>query len=540
MLQGLVLPLAALSSHATRRPGNDLARGKAWSAAVSLVEDLAASGESVRPGQYTAAITACRRAGEWNAALGVLEIVQRDIKLHPGDTAACQKIYTQVMSVCGKARQWEQALALIDQMRDAGIPRDTRAYNAALAACARAGQVKSMFSGLRRMASEGVQLDKASYTIALDGCARAGMTARALQLFDSMGRNGAPTADDVCYAAAIAAAARGGAWEDSLRLLRRMAKDDSVRVTLEAMSGAMSACTDAGKHTLALRLFDQLGAAQLKPDATACAIAIGAHARSGSYGNALRLFRAMRQLGVTRDAVVYHTLLHAASLGPKGSEGSARQAERIWRLMHMEGVRADEVTHSCLLQLLWRTERASDVLDEAVSQAPEGTLARCLQIDGAVQAEKWTLDLHRLSPGAAVAVLLWTLSQFAKAEVCGLADRPLPVHAVHIITGWGKPRRSSKLQSDRPRGAVRAAVLETLRICRVPESPPADFASGGTVNINPGAVSVDALALRLWVHQAVASGLIRGYFTREERVIISLTTEQAQRVEAASRFKLPA
>jgi len=247
---------------------------------------------------------------------------------------------------------------------------------------------------------------------------------------------------------------------------------------------------------------------------------------------------------VRRDAVVYNTLLHAASLGPDRSAAGVRRAERIWRLMRMEGVRADEVTYSCLLQLLWRTERANEVLDEAVLRAPEGTFARCLQVDGTPKVKTWSLDLHDLSPGAAVAVLLWTLSQFAKAEVSGQADRPLPSHTLHIITGWGKPRRSSKLRTDRPRGAVRAAVLETLCLCgvpmREPSSDPSEPARHRTLSTNPGAVDVDASALRLWVRQAVASGLIRGYFTREERVIISLTAEQAHRVEAASRSRLPA
>ena len=449
--------------------------------------------------------------------------------------------YTQAMQACGRAKKWRQARELLERMRQApGVRLDAFAYNAALSACGRAQQINPMLSLLRQMSSDGISPDRVSYTIAMDSCARSGMTSEALHLFNSMGKGGVPEPDAVCYSAAIAACARPtvsapSAWKDALRILSQMANRTrgGPGATIRAVSGAMAAATNAREHGVCLSLYDRLETNfGLQPDAIACSTAIAACSRSGQYGRALRVFRSMRsRLGLRRDAVCYNTLLHACAVLSRRSLG-ARHALRLRRLMQAEGVKADDVTYSVLLQSLWHSEVATEIMDDAMQrteagsgeshaqtsrQVKEGAFTRCLKVlshsgeakgagggggsvddegatlrvmaeEGAAEAaeqwlgddglgdnsladgESWTVDLHELSPGAAVAMVLWTLSQVAKREVLGTShptltpprvDRrgigtpvvPIP-RRVAFITGWGR-HASSYQFIGRQRGAVR-------------------------------------------------------------------------------------
>eukprot|EP00435_Cladocopium_sp_Y103_P061935 s285_g23.t1 len=79
------------------------------------------------------------RPGEWRLALALLHDLQD--KQH-----RCSIItYSACMSVCEKAQQWQHAMALLRELRS-DIPRLRRnviAYNAAITACLRVGRVDS-------------------------------------------------------------------------------------------------------------------------------------------------------------------------------------------------------------------------------------------------------------------------------------------------------------------------------------------------------------------------------------------------------------
>ena len=73
--------------------------------------------------------------------------------------------------------------------------------------------------------------------------------------------------------------------------------------------------------------------------------------------------------------------------------------------------------------------------------------------------ESWTVDLHELSPGAAVAMVLWTLSQVAKREVLGTSHPTLTPPRVDrrgIGLRWCRFHAASPLSRDG--GATRAAI----------------------------------------------------------------------------------
>ena len=77
---------------------------------------------------------------------------------------------------------------------------------------------------------------------------------------------------------------------------------------------------------------------------------------------------------------------------------------------------------------------------------------------------------------------------------------------MRIVTGWG--RHTPSWRGDR--AAVRRAVTAALRVCGVP-----------TVAAE-GHVEIDVTKLGAWVESAVASGVIRGYFEKEDLWVLDV------------------
>ena len=551
-----------------------------WRAGLSALKAAKASDGAVKPAAVSVLIGSAGREGNWREAVEMLELLC-DSSLQPNHLDVA-KAFTQAIQACGRAKRWKEALAVLERMESAGIRPDAFAYNAALSACAKAKVIHKMQEVFDDMAAHGVSPDRVSYTIAMDGFARAGLTAEAIQLFDNMGKNGVPAPDAPAYSAAIAACCRStasssSAWQDALRILKQMMGPSGPGPSIKAVSGAMAACTNARQHKAAIGLFNRLGQFGLHPDAIACSTAIAAHSRLGEYREALRLFSQMRRrFGVPRDTITYNTMLHACAMQSQRPLG-VRHAARIRSLMAAESIRADDITYSVLLQSLWHTPLATDILDEAIAGRPRSTFGRCLEIKAAsasnsrtvngtgektpmamrkrkpvptpsfetiVREESWIVDLHDLSPGAAVAMVLWVLSQIAKREATGGAgicdffgdEAPIPKR-VALVTGWGRHGTSYQF-IGRKKGAVRGAVLEALSVCGVPIQEPADAEVDSHITANPGLVELDTASLTEWVWTAMAKGLIRGWFDVTDRFVVVLDEKERGRIEAASHASI--
>ena len=552
----LVLPLLLMSAlrpsphhgSSKRAPSQD------WRVAVAHLREASQHERPCQPADFGRAFKLCGSAGKWQEALSLVALLEAKRSEDHGSAPRPYIIaFTEAIQACGRAGRWWEARSVLERMEAAGISADTRAYNAVLSACARARAHAAMVETFEQMHAAGVARDKASYTIAVNGAGRAGHPEVALELFARMGRDGAPPPDEVSYGAAIDACARASRWNDALMLLKRMRGDSNVALTIDAATGAMTACTNANRHAVAIGLFERLESMGLEVDTVACGIAMAALSRAQGYGGALRLFSAMRRhYGLKRDVVTYNTLLHACATDSRRRLGE-RHAWRARALMQREAVRADDVTYSVLLQGLWHSPEAAALMDEAMDRK-SSAFARCLRVSTPTHAagrEVWALDLHLLSPGAAVAMTLWVLSQLAKRHAFG--DQPLPSH-VRLITGWGKSHKSDYQSIGRRRGAVRAAVLATIRVCDVPTIPVAadidDVQQSGQaleqkgvkpeVAVRPtnrGVIELDAPRLGDWIAGAISSGLIRGWFGKEERLIIGLREEHVTAIQQAADWQ---
>ena len=467
------------------------ARGYNWRSAMGLLRNTFAT-EVAKPNaiHYNVAVGACAAAGRWEEAVQLLRELA-DVadgapprRAHAGAGASPEaRAFTMGIEACGKAGQPAAALELLGVMRRV-TPPDVVAYNAAIKAMVDSEQAKGL---LREMKEHGVPFNRATYTNLIHVLGAARQTGQALAVLDRM-----PTPDAVAYNAAISACAATGAWEEAIGLLGRM-EGAGVAPTVVSYASALGACANGSRPLRGAALFRLMRWRGVRPDAVATSAAITAATRGGRPAAALALFETMRGEGdLKADAVMYNAALHACAVG-----GDGRAALRLHREMRAEGVAPNDVTYSALLQALWDQPEATVLLEEAMGAS--STFRRALR---ATPASGWLLDLHTFSPGAAVALALWLLSRLCKLETQGA---PLPP-AVRIVTGWG--RHTPSWRGDR--AAVRRAVTAALRVCGVP-----------TVAAE-GHVEIDVTKLGAWVESAVASGVIRGYFEKEDLWVLDV------------------
>eukprot|EP00913_Durusdinium_trenchii_P024322 g22834.t2 len=94
---------------------------------------------------YSAAISACEKAGNWSVMLLLLE----DMLLErvPWNVVTC----SACIAACEKGREWRRALQMLRQMRAAEVEPNTFSYNSAISACERGSQLTNALELLQEM-----------------------------------------------------------------------------------------------------------------------------------------------------------------------------------------------------------------------------------------------------------------------------------------------------------------------------------------------------------------------------------------------------
>ena len=113
--------------------------GELWWIALQLAlapETKALCNEVVRH----AAISACERAGQWEAALHLLS------SLSSVQAVREEIMYTSAIGACARSLQWQRAIQLLSAMRAEVVEPTEISYSAAMGACHEAGKFKPALS----------------------------------------------------------------------------------------------------------------------------------------------------------------------------------------------------------------------------------------------------------------------------------------------------------------------------------------------------------------------------------------------------------
>jgi len=270
---------------------------------------------------FNAAITACGRAHDWEAALSLLREMQQQ---GPAPNVVS---FNSAINAMGISRRWQTALALLQEAMDHGLEPDVVTYSSVISACSKSGEWQQALRILREMAEAGVAPNEVSYSAAISACEPSGEWVMAQRLLLEMPKVGL-SPGVFAYCSAIAAASKGGAWREAIKLLLRMRRV-GVAPNTATCNAAIDACAKSAEWQAAIGLLrrmllhDRFASAAAKKSAAGATVhwpaadaisfnsVLAACDRAGEWRTALAVREQMDAARISANEVTDNTLLSA-------------------------------------------------------------------------------------------------------------------------------------------------------------------------------------------------------------------------------------
>uniref|UniRef100_A0A7S2H285 RRM domain-containing protein n=1 Tax=Octactis speculum TaxID=3111310 RepID=A0A7S2H285_9STRA len=271
-----------------------------WGRALRLLEDI---GNEATVFEYSAAISVCARARQWEQALQLLDLMdQRGV-------APNVISFSAAMSACDKAEQWKIALHLLDQIFLRGLVPDVYSFSVAMSACGKGGQWEKALELLGDMQRRGVEPNVYSFSAAISACEKGKQWEKALQLLDEMHRCGVEP-NVYSFSAAISACEKGEQWEKALQLLDEM-RGRGITPNVYSFSAAISACEKGKQWAKAVQLLGEMRHCGVEPNVITYNATISACQKGGQWKKALDVLEEMRQHNVLPNVITFSAAISA-------------------------------------------------------------------------------------------------------------------------------------------------------------------------------------------------------------------------------------
>lgn len=348
--------------------------------ALQLLERARAANVPLTVIGYNAAITAASRAADWKLAVKLLRTMQL---AEPGSTLPQPDAvtYGTVMAACENCGEWRQVLQLGDEMQStAGLSLDGMAITSALHACQQLGLASMAVNYLDLMKSVD-QLDNrrtagrervgsrqhlqgpdaVAYRLAISACARGGAWQEGVRLLDEYCAN-VDGEDVVAYTAAITGCEYAGRWLEAVQMLARMRSSgvEPNEVTFAAVIGACAKACANMYSTKQQKDFDDIPLPQRKalqilnvmrkdatvvnPNIQVYNAAIRTCAEGLDVTRAFQLLLMLREDGLEPNVISYGTLMTACQrVGSMGGVG------KVFKLMREDDVEPNEIIYGAAL-----------------------------------------------------------------------------------------------------------------------------------------------------------------------------------------------
>ncbi|KOO30282.1 glycosyl hydrolase bnr repeat-containing protein [Chrysochromulina tobinii] len=303
--------------------------------ALAVWEQLCADPHVV-PGrvEYTAAISACERSGEYGRALALFDAMQAK-----GVVPDSNAMHVAVLAA-NQIRQPARASEMLSRIELLGARPPTELYNGAMLACAATEQWTLAAELFTRMHRLGVPRDAASYSAVIWAChvgtgAHEGARTKLLLAVDHLLQEPAERPQLRWYVRTLEACARHAKWQIALDVMGgAVAGEERVSTArangvsdvpgirrpvwhTAAYNEAIAACVRDGQHADALALFDRMRSAspaeRVEPDRTTLSLAARALAIEGKRDESYQLLREIRSRGEEPDRTALLALLSACA-----------------------------------------------------------------------------------------------------------------------------------------------------------------------------------------------------------------------------------
>lgn len=382
---------AAISACARSQPAKS---GQAKQLLKEAVEDKQLQMNVVG---FNAAISACAQAGDWESAIELLTRMEdaaaddgSSVFLIPQPDAIS---YGTVLAACERGQQWGLVLKYAQVMESKNLDLDGLAFTSCLHACQQLGQVDDALMYLEKMKSVNPTTaqttaryqrsgareplrgpDEVAYRLAISACARGGAWEEGIRLLDEYrDYSGGKVADVVAYTAAITGCEYAGEWKEAFLLLDKMGKEgvEANAVTMAAVIGACAtACAQQGKSNMdesgilaaqskALKLLEVLKKDPnlVKPNIQIYNAAIRVCAEAQDMKRAFQLFEEIEDLDIERTEVTYGSLMTACE-----RVGDVESASRVFRRLKEDGITPNEIIYGAAISCCRKARQSERAL----------------------------------------------------------------------------------------------------------------------------------------------------------------------------------
>merc|ERR1719311_277515 len=173
-------------------------------------------------------------------------------------------MFNSLLGGCAKQYRCDEALQLLSDMKDAGIPPSNYTLSMLVKLMGRSRRIHQAFTILDEMSKEyGLKVNIQVYTCLIQGCFNCGQTAKALEVHDTIMKEGL-CPDTMTYSVLVRGCLQAGLTEEAAELARCAYGFGSFKFRQGTAPGLSPGCSD--EVVTALARVDEQRAKELAED----------------------------------------------------------------------------------------------------------------------------------------------------------------------------------------------------------------------------------------------------------------------------------
>lgn len=383
---------------------------------------------------FNAAVSACAQAGDWKNAITLLTRME---DASSKSSTALQALipspdavtYGTVFAACERGEQWELILKYAKSMEARNLELDGLSVTSCLHACQQLGLADEALGylhmmkfvaapsrqtfGLKRSgAKKPLQgPDGVAYRLAISACARGGAWEEGIRLLEDFEAAIGTPADVVAYTSAITGCEYAGEWKQAFLLLGKMreAGVDANEVTMAAVIGACAtACANQSKtikdgltsmpapQQKALRLLHVMkkDPDMVSPNIQVYNAAIRACAEAHDINRAFKLFEEIEEAEIERTEITYGSLMTACE-----RIGCVESASKVFRMMKADDIDSNEIIYGAAISCCRKAGKSERALLLLRKMLQEGLSPNAATFNTVIMAQtegRTKMDMERL------------------------------------------------------------------------------------------------------------------------------------------------
>ncbi|CAI5500786.1 unnamed protein product [Closterium sp. Naga37s-1] len=323
---------------------------------------------------YNSLMAVCSRAGQWQEALRVFELMGQEACAAATNAAAAATAGSADSTASASApapaaaaaaagsrggRKEQQGQSGRRRGKEGGeeagavaLVRDIFTFNTLIDALCKASQMDAAAAAFASMAQSDVTPNVVTFSTMIDGYRKGNDLSSAINMFHTMQHAGVRP-DRVTYNTLLDIYGKAGRLNEAIAVAREM-EAAGWRLDVVAHNALLDAYGKAGRCDEVMRLFHAMKRQGLTPNVLTLSAVVTALSRAGRHQEAAALFQQYRDMGLQVDVVVYSAIIDA-----HGKQGKVEEAMSVFRQMLHDGVQPNVVTYNSLIDALGRSTQVT-------------------------------------------------------------------------------------------------------------------------------------------------------------------------------------